>query len=81
MNALVLLFRSSNGYQNPDDQQKENTFIVTNTYNEPTAPTQLGKPTLPQMGQRWGPASVLIATGLLFVVIGLLRRRGATNEK
>ena len=59
------------------------TFVVKNTHNEdisdePTTPT---KPTLPQTGQLWWPVPVLIAAGLLFVVIGLLRRRGAADEK
>lgn len=70
------------------------TFVVTNSYNEeipdeptpttpttPDKPTTPTKPTLPQTGQLWWPAPVLIAAGLLFVVIGLLRRRGAADEK
>lgn len=69
------------GYPDPDVQQEGNVFIVTNTCSKPTTPTQPGKPTLPQTGQLWWPVPVLAAAGLLFVVIGLLRRRGAANEK
>ena len=67
------------------------TFVVTNSYNEeipdeptpttpttPDKPTTPTKPTLPQTGQ---PVPVLIAAGLLFVVIGLVRRRGAVDEE
>ena len=59
------------------------TFVVKNTHNEdiPDEPTTPTKPTLPQTGQLWWPVPVLIAAGLLFVVIGLLRRRGAADEK
>lgn len=72
------------------------TFVVTNTYTDdipdnppptgPTTPTdptppKPGKPTLPQTGQLWWPVPVLTAAGLLLVIAGLLRRRGAENEK
>ena len=70
------------------------TFVVTNTYNQeipdkpipttpttPDKPTTPTKPTLPQTGQLWWPVPVLVSAGLLFVVIGLLRRRGAVDEE
>lgn len=63
------------------------TFVVTNTYDPtpttpstPNTPTFPGKPTLPQTGQLWWPVPVMIAVGLLFVIIGLIRRRGLTDE-
>lgn len=69
------------------------TFVVTNTHEEtipddptpstpstPDTPVSPGKPALPQTGQLWWPVPVLIAVGLLFVVIGLIRRRGMTDE-
>lgn len=69
------------------------TFVVTNTYNQeipdkpipttpttPDKPTTPTKPTLPQTGQLWWPVPVLMAAGMLFVVIGLLRRRGAIDD-
>lgn len=68
------------GYQDPNVQQEGNTFIVTNTCSKPTTPPQPDKPTLPQTGQLWWPVPVLIAAGLLFVVIGLVRRRGTSHE-
>lgn len=73
--------KKENGYKDPDIQQEGNTFIVTNTCNQPAKPTKPGKPTLPQTGQLWWPVPVLIAAGLLFVVIGLLRLRGIADEK
>lgn len=66
------------------------TFVVTNTSNGSgtgnPAPTATPKPSqsgqkLPQTGQLWWPVPLLICAGLLFVVIGLVRRRGMENEK
>ena len=73
--------KRENGYKDPEIRQEGNTFIVTNTCNKPTNPTEPGKPMLPQTGLLWWPVPVLIAAGLLFVVIGLLRRRGIRDEK
>ncbi|MGN0998542.1 MAG: Cna B-type domain-containing protein [Faecousia sp.] len=63
------------------------TFVVTNTCNEeipdtpdPTTPTTPTKPTLPETGQLWWPVPVLMAAGMLFVVIGLVRRRGMIDD-
>lgn len=69
------------------------TFLITNTYSEdipdeptpigpgtPDKPTEPEKPSLPQTGQLWWPVPVLIAAGLLSIVIGLIRRRGAEDE-
>ena len=48
----------------------------------PTGPNKpVSKPTLPQTGQLWWPVPALIAAGLLLIVIGLLRRRGAGHEE
>ena len=64
------------------------TFVVTNTCTEeitdeppPKTPVTPEKPSLPQTGQLWSPIPVLILNGLLLIVAGLLRRRGAANEK
>lgn len=73
------------------------TFVVTNTYTEdipdepapttpptpttPDTPNTPGKPALPQTGQLWWPVPLLLAVGLLFLVLGLLRRRRSENAK
>ena len=77
----TVMEKKEQGYKDPDIQQEGNTFIVTNTCSKPTTPPQPGKPTLPQTGQFWWPVPVLIAAGLFFVVIGLVRRRGTIDEK
>ncbi len=51
---------------------------------DPTKPsTDPGRPgsSLPQTGQLWWPVPVLIAAGLLLLLLGALRRRGAGHEK
>lgn len=60
------------------------TFVVTNTCEETPPPntTPPGSSSkLPQTGQLWWPVPVLAAAGLLSIIIGLLRRRGADYEK
>ena len=70
------------------------TFVVTNTYSEdipgepapiapttPDEPATPAEPALPQTGQLWWPVPVLVSAGLLFVVIGLVRRRGTVDEE
>lgn len=70
------------------------TFVVTNTYipetppptepSEPTEPptptTPPDKPNLPQTGQLWWPVPMLFFAGLMFVVVGLIRRRRSDDE-
>lgn len=59
------------------------TFVVTNTYGESIEDNETpaaNKPPLPKTGQLWWPVPVLIAAGLLFIIIGLLRRRGIRYE-
>lgn len=67
------------GYKEPEVRQEGNTFIVTNTCSTPDPSPS--NPSLPQTGQLWWPVPVLTAAGLLLLVIGLVRRRGANNEK
>lgn len=65
------------GYRKPVITKDGNTFTITNTCDK-TDTTD--KPNLPQSGQLWWPVPILLTTGLLCVVIGLLRRRRAENE-
>ena len=62
------------------------TFVVTNTYKTPDNPPAnppanppSKPPKLPQTGQYWWPVPVLMTSGLLLVVLGLVRRRGGTD--
>lgn len=53
------------------------TFIVTNSYeheNPPDDPTP-PDPKLPQTGILWWPVPLLLCAGLVFLMIGVLRRR------
>lgn len=73
--------KQEEGYQEPDIRQEGNTFVVTNTCSKPVDPAQPGKPSLPQTGQLWWPVPVLLSAGVLSVVFGLIRQRGARNEE
>ena len=54
------------------------TFTVKNTVKPtvPADPPKPPKPNLPQTGLLWWPVLTLFAGGLVFVVIGLIRRKG-----
>ena len=65
------------GYRKPVIAKDGNTFTITNTCDKSDT---TDKPNLPQSGQLWWPVPILLTTGLLCVVIGLLRRRRAENE-
>ena len=60
------------------------TFVVTNTYKTPSNPPvnpPSKPPKLPQTGQYWWPVPVLLASGLLLVAVGLVRRRGGAGHE
>lgn len=47
---------------------------------KPTQPAKPSKPSLPQTGQLWWPVPVLACSGMLLIIVGLLRRRGNPDE-
>lgn len=56
------------------------TFVVTNSYEEPTPPPPPPPEELPQTGQLWWPVPILVCAGLFLTAAGLLRRRGERHE-
>lgn len=46
---------------------------IKNTYSPPS-------PKLPQTGQLWWPVPVLLSAGLVFILVGVIRRRGEKDE-
>ena len=56
--------------------QNGGKFTITNTYT----PTPPDVPKLPQTGQLWWPVPVLASLGLLFYLVGFLRRRTRKND-
>ena len=59
--------------------EKDGTqYVITNTYKKDTPPDE---PEIPKTGQTWWPVPVLFACGLLFVVIGLYRRKTGEYEE
>lgn len=59
----------------PDDPDTPNTPEGPDTPNTPDGPR------LPQTGMLWWPVPVLLAAGLLLLVLGRLRRRGAGDAE
>lgn len=69
--------KQQKGYLKPEVTRKGNVFTVTNACSK-AADTPEQK--LPQTGQLWWPIPILLCTGLLCIVWGLIRRRGSQNE-
>ena len=66
-------------YKTPEIQRRGNTFRIINACNRAGASDE--QENLPQTGQPWWPVPVLAAAGLLLIVLGLIRRKGAGNEE
>lgn len=81
-------------YYRPSVTLEGITFKLTNEINppselptepsepssEPTTPPPVTPPNLPQTGQLWWPVPILLLSGILFVVIGIVRRKEAYYE-
>lgn len=72
----------------PDEPTPGNPAPGADTPDDPTptspgdpgSPAQPSEPKLPQTGQLWWPVPILVTAGMLCIVIGLIRRRGITDE-
>jgi len=62
-------------------EQEGNCFVVTNTCERVNLVDEPDESKLPQTGQLWWPVPMLVSAGLLLIVIGLIRRRGASYEE
>lgn len=65
----------------PSEKPPENI----DTSDNPAPPQEVESPeipphSLPQTGQLWWPVPLLMAIGLTFILIGLIRRRGRTDD-
>lgn len=62
------------------------TFVIENSIEKPKPPEKPeppkdpDEPKLPQTGQLWWPVPVLFGMGLLFVAVGIFRRRGGYEK-
>lgn len=65
------------GYKKPEIRYENGLITVTNACNRPASHTNT---TLVQTGQLWWPVPILLAVGLLMVIVGLIRRRGDSDE-
>lgn len=73
--------KTVNGYTQSITQEGI-TFTVKNTVTPetPADPVKPSDPTLPQTGLLWWPVLPLVVVGLLFLAIGLYRRKGGERE-
>ena len=53
-------------------------FTIVNTFVPPDNPK---KPPLPQTGQLWWPIPVLLGAGLLFIIIGICKRKRMKHDE
>ncbi|MBQ3531977.1 MAG: Cna B-type domain-containing protein [Oscillospiraceae bacterium] len=58
----------------------ENSIEKTKPPEKPEPPKDPDEPKLPQTGQLWWPVPALLGTGLLFVAVGIFRRRGGYEK-
>ena len=65
------------GYKKPEIRYENGLVTVTNACNRPASHTNT---TLVQTGQLWWPVPALLVAGLLLVIVGLIRRRGDSDE-
>lgn len=59
-------------------EQQGNSFAITNTKPGGQKPDE---PNLPQTGTLWWVVPILLVAGLMLVLVGVIRRRGAANGK
>lgn len=62
-------------------EQQDNRFVLTNTKTNVSNDLPPSDYTLPQTGLLWWPVPCLLAGSLLVIIIGILCRRGAVDEK
>lgn len=62
-------------------ERQNNNFVLTNTKTDISNDSTPTDHTLPQTGLLWWPVPYLLAGGLLIIIIGVLCRRGAADEK
>jgi len=53
--------------------KEQTTYVITNTYDTPKIPDQPSK--LPQTGVLWWPVPILAGVGMVFFMIGWVKRR------
>ena len=75
-------------YRNDDGSYEYNVdAFPKETLLEPPVPTPTPTPTptpppnLPQTGQLWWPVPLLAGIGLIFLIIGLIRKKGTPSKK
>ena len=79
-NTFVIINTLTEEPEPPTEQPKPTTPYDPDTDISDKEPP-LEEPPLPETGQLWWPVPLLTVAGLLMILIGLIRRRGASYEE
>lgn len=65
---------------NSDEWQYDASILVKPGIKPVPSPTPTPPPRLPQTGQLWWPIPALACAGILFILVGIVRRRSSRDE-
>lgn len=80
--TIDLPYRNDDGsYEYNVDAFPKETLLEPPVPTPTPTPTPTPPPNLPQTGQLWWPVPLLAGIGLIFLIIGLIRKKGTPSKK